>query len=93
MKFLVESSVHWERDKLIENYPCLRKYGYDDSELIKHKRYSSFDIKPAYITIDSLEQLLEFMNEVDAPVIVNDTFIQDNVTAKYSIEIYDGYRE
>ena len=93
MKFFVDSVYWFDRDKMIEHYPCLRKYGYDDSETYPNKLFPDKEDKPAYVTIESLEQLINFMKEVQSPVAIGRFAIIENNTAEYYIEIDDGYKE
>ncbi len=50
--------------------------------------------KDWFIELNTLEDLLNLKEEVDEPVIIDDDFWKDNnIGVKYSIEIYDTYRE
>ena len=50
--------------------------------------------KDWFIELNTLEDLLNLKEEVDEPVIINDFWKNNNIDGvKYSIEIYDDYRE
>lgn len=49
--------------------------------------------KDWFIELNTLEDLLNLKEEVGEPVIIDDFWKDDNIGVKYSIEIYDDYRE
>ena len=104
MKFEIQTVGNWDDPvEILDEYPCLEKYDLKVLELPR-KRYvrikdengrSIKQIEPYTITrmtvsIESLEQLLGLINEIDEPIIVQKL---DEKHADFNIEIYDGYRE
>ena len=97
MKFKIEaSSVRWDGYEMLSKYPALTNFGYKVEEVTKIRNIPIRDednkrifqptptiIKTPYITIDSLEQLIELHKVVDESLIITSD----------SIEIYDSYRE
>lgn len=50
--------------------------------------------KDWFIELNTLEDLLNFKEEIGEPIIIDDDLWKDNnIGVKYSIEIYDTYRE
>lgn len=85
MKFHIEST-NWgsKEEDLIEHYPWLKEFEYKDK----------------YITVESLEALMEFANKAGCDIILNSEHEIYNPKLKKwigtgvpNIEIYDGYRE
>ena len=83
--------------KLIKEYPCLKEYGFELEKIVtKYTRGTVQDdegntleverckvsYKP-YIIINSLEELMKFIKDVDNELVIREDYI----------EIYDGYRE
>lgn len=101
MRFEIESSCYYDtNDELLEEYPCLKDYGFevekkvyvkttkirDDEGNILEQEYEKPVYTP-YIYIYGLEELKNLTKSVHAPLIVS--WVDDHGT----IEIYDGYRE
>ena len=87
MKFYIESTNWGDKEKdLIEHYPCLKDFGYED----KH------------ITVKSLKALMDLVNRIGVrhgSIRRAEHEVYDPKSKKWSgtgvpeIEIYDGYRE
>lgn len=87
MKFYIESTIWGDKEKdLIEHYPCLKDFGYED----KH------------ITVKSLKALMDLLNKIsvtDGIILYSEHEVYDPKSKKWigagvpEIEIYDGYRE
>lgn len=71
---------------LIEAYPCLKNLGLEVA-------YDNFGDQCAYITLDSIEQMMTLIRSVDHNIIVHDYSDYDTEPDKFVIEIYDGWRE
>ena len=87
---------HEPKTKLIKEYPCLKNFGFENILFEKPVRnrirdeegrlITQFSYEPrydTYITIDTIEQLLELIKVVENPLVITEN----------EIEIYDGYRE
>lgn len=89
-----------EHERLIKEYPMLADYCYEvettesrtgqwikdeNGDPIYFPNSRTASIHTPYITIDSLKQLIEFINRLEgtSEIVVGEDFI----------EIYDGYRE
>lgn len=90
-----------KHERLIKEYPMLADYGYEvetkdvpvvprwikdeNGRFIKFHTGETKTIHTPYITVNSLEQLMEFIKRLEgtSEIIVSEDFI----------EIYDGYRE
>lgn len=70
MKFRIVTTCEFKPEKVIEDYPCLNKFNFDDG----------------YVTINSLEELMDLIKAVENEIIIEDNSIPQ-------IEIYDSYRE
>ena len=84
MKFYVTSTVWDSEDELLKHYPALKNFGHNDH----------------CITINTIEELMNLLNEVGKSICVFcDPEVYDRNTRKWvkigipEIEIYDGYRE
>ena len=95
MKFKIVSTDYYdENEKIIKKYPCLKDFGF---EIEKYEApvidfdYKSREFKTigtvtkyrTYLTINSLERLIELETAVEYPLIITED----------EIEIYDSYRE
>ena len=80
MEFNIEASAT-SNNKLIETYPCLNNFCYTEKEMWQNFGYWN-DIIPQ-IQINSFEDIMKLIQEVGAPLIIDND----------SIEIYDGWRE
>lgn len=82
MKFRITSS-NWFADEVLSKYPCLKNYSFEwhEDEDRPPSHYSGYGV----ITINTLEDLIQLMNECDEPLIIS--------KEPYGIEIYDGWRE
>ena len=82
MEFTITKSSEW----ISEIKPC------KNAELIKNeKQYKEWKIE-----INTLEELIQLMKDVDEPLVIQNRFYmfgkpQDGI--ELEIEIYDGYRE
>lgn len=98
MKFGICSTVY-END-LLDKYPKLKEFGFDieerqatgnrpirdeDGRWIIQER--TVTVKEPYIYIYSLEELIKLHDELENELIIS------SWKDRYSIEIYDGYRE
>ena len=78
MQFEISSAYHISATKLLATYSdVFKKYSYDISDDV------------IYLSIDSLEQLTEFINDIGFSVVINKLDLND----EYGICIYDGYLE
>lgn len=102
MRFKIESSSYFDtNDELLEEYPCLKDFGFevekktivrfekikDDKGKILKQEYEK-PIYTPYIYIYGLEELRQLRKSVKHCLII-DWDDEDEA----SIEIYDGYRE
>lgn len=99
MLFKIESTNWWKIDELVEHYPCLTKFGLMIDKRVEPRickikdengepmdfQYGENITYTPQITINSIEELVEFTKTVDCCIVFDG---RDNV-----IEIYDGYRE
>ena len=97
MKIKIISTYYNNIEKLVEKYPCLKDFGFEVVEYEEPLKTWTWDengkrilqiygkkiIREPYVTIESLERLLELRFAVDEPLIITED----------EIEIYDGYRE
>lgn len=83
MKFIVTATSTWDPAKLVKSYPAIYDYGH---ELDKDPTSPNW-IK-TYIRIDTLAELIEFLNKIDTPIIIS-----GSADDEYELEIYDDYRE
>lgn len=76
------------------NPPCDKAF---IKEFERHEwgnKYKMVQTKAWFIELNTLEDLLNFKEEVGEDIIISDDFYKDNnIGVKYSIEIYDNYRE
>lgn len=98
MLYEISSTGVWRRpDYLIEEYPCLKDFGFEVKEIEETYKGRIRDengfplyqpmtriVKIPYINIDTIEQLHKLMEAVDEPLVIE----KDG-----TIEIYDSYRE
>lgn len=96
MLYRIASTSCYRDERLIEDYPCLKDFGWKLTEYTRTQRTRIFDennkaiyqeipktlYKP-YIEINTLEELQKLKAAVQNPLI----FMEDE------IEIYDDYRE
>ena len=94
MKFEIKSSWYMD-EELLDEYPCLTKYGYevvdverdslrairDENGKIMMQKVGTYTLTRRYVSINTLEELDAFNKDVDCPIIVD--------TRDLSIEIYD----
>lgn len=74
-----------------DNPPCNKAFV---KEFILGNKYKMVQNKDWFIELNTLEDLLNFKEEVGEPIIIDDDFRKDNnIGVKHSIEIYDDYRE
>ena len=92
MRFRIVSTDSFGADEVLEAYPCLKDYNFEDP--LKDNAKATV-YRPAWITINSMEELFEFMAKVGESIIISgNSPMNDNPNElEYSIEIYDGYRE
>ena len=107
MRFEISATSVWNNGKLLEEYPLLDKHGFDiGAKEVKRKRWyvisdengkpirqSHDETKTEYtptIEVSSLEELLELAREFSEHCII---ISYDSTNDKYSLEIYDDYRE
>lgn len=101
MRFKIESSSYFDtNEELLEEYPCLKDFGFeiekkvyikttkirDDEGNILEQEYEKPIFTP-YIYIYGLEELRQLRNSTKHCLII------DWNDDEASIEIYDGYRE
>lgn len=82
MRYVVISTESYDANKVLEKYPCLLKY--DPVFLIE------YGCKWVYIQIDTMEQLIQMVEELDAEVIIRPN---SPVVGKCCLEIFDDYGE
>lgn len=99
MKYKIYTTGNWwDEDELLEDYPCLKNYGFEvGTESYERKRkikdeagvyieqVDTVTRTAFYITINSLEELTRLCEELDEPIIID--------CEGTAIEIYDSYRE
>lgn len=73
-----------EYEKEYEHHSWIRD---ENGERIRQTRIEKRKIVEGYITVDSLEQLMKLIQDIDEPIIIDKDIIKPN------IEIYDTYRE
>ena len=96
MTFLIQSVDFNDADTLLSYYPCLSDFNLDYPEppiVLGNPQGIRFKERYSYISINSLEELVELMRKTARPLIIGTTDFNDGATADYSIEIYDNYRE
>lgn len=77
-----------------DNPPCNKAFVKEFKRPVLGDKYKMVQNKDWFIELNTLEDLLNFKEEVGEPIIINDDFGEDNnIGVKYSIEIYDNYRE
>ena len=77
MKVRILSTKYYDNKEMLDKYPLLRKYGF---EMIGNSRHQM-----AYITMNSLDDLLGFIAEIDMQVVIWYNYEQ----GIYYMEIYD----
>ena len=77
MKVRILSTKYYDNKEMLDKYPLLRRYGF---EMIGNSRHQI-----AYITINSLDDLLGFIAEIDMQVVIWYNYEQ----GIYYMEIYD----
>ena len=77
MKVRILSTKYYDNKEMLDKYPMLRKYGF---EMIGNSRHQM-----AYITMNSLDDLLGFIAEIDMQVAIWYNYEQ----GIYYMEIYD----
>ena len=101
MRFAISSSYLDDKSKIIDEYPCLTKYGYERIDVERDsmrairdengnfimQKIGTYFVPTCYVTINTLEELDQFIKDVDCHVIV------DTTGSEPYLEIYDGYRE
>lgn len=101
MKFRISATSIWKDEdvKLIEEYPCLKEFGYTVEPKNKTHKTAILDEngnliyqdtpyvdKTPYIHINNIEELMNLMRLTGHEIVVDNEY-------ENSIEIYDGYRE
>ena len=77
MKVRILSTKYYDNKEMLDKYPLLRRYGF---EMIGNSRHQI-----AYITMNSLDDLLSFIAEIDMQVVIWYNYEQ----GIYYMEIYD----
>lgn len=77
MKVRILSTKYYDNKEMLDKYPMLRRYGF---EMIGNSRHQI-----AYITMNSLDDLLGFIAEIDMQVVIWYNYEQ----GIYYMEIYD----
>ena len=77
MKVRILSTKYYDNQEMLDKYPLLRRYGF---EMIGNSRHQI-----AYITMNSLDDLLGFIAEIDMQVVIWYNYEQ----GIYYMEIYD----
>lgn len=77
MKVRILSTKYYDNKEMLDTYPLLRRYGF---EMIGNSRHQI-----AYITMNSLDDLLGFIAEIDMQVVIWYNYEQ----GIYYMEIYD----
>ena len=77
MKVRILSTKYYDNKEMLDKYPLLRRYGF---EMIGDSRHQM-----AYITMNSLDDLLGFIAEIDMQVAIWYNYEQ----GIYYMEIYD----
>ena len=77
MKVRILSTKYYDNKEMLDKYPLLRKYEF---EMIGNSRHQL-----AYITMNSLDDLLGFIAEIDMQVVIWYNYEQ----GIYYMEIYD----
>lgn len=77
MKIRILSTKYYDNKEMLDKYPLLRRYGF---EMIGNSRHQI-----AYITMNSLDDLLGFIAEIDMQVVIWYNYEQ----GIYYMEIYD----
>lgn len=77
MKVRILSTKYYDNKEMLDKYPLLRRYGF---EMIGNSRHQM-----AYITMNSLDDLLGFIAEIDMQVVIWYNYEQ----GIYYMEIYD----
>lgn len=81
MKVHILSTKYFDNREMLDKYPLLRKYEF---EMVGNSRHQM-----AYITLNSLDDLLSFIAELDMQVVL----WYNHEQGMYYLEIYDDYRE
>ena len=87
MKFYIQRTYKYGRN-VLELYPQLKKY---NKILEKYIDEWGDDEWRCINEINSLKKLLELKDAVKNPIIIHEYDTHSNI--KYSLEIYDDYRE
>ena len=77
MKVRILSTKYYDNKEMLDKYPLLRRYGF---EMIGNSRHQI-----AYITMNSPDDLLGFIAEIDMQVVIWYNYEQ----GIYYMEIYD----
>ena len=77
MKVRILSTKYYDNKEMLDKHPMLRRYGF---EMIGNSRHQI-----AYITMNSLDDLLGFIAEIDMQVVIWYNYEQ----GIYYMEIYD----
>lgn len=77
MKVCILSTKYYDNKEMLYKYPLLRRYGF---EMIGNSKHQF-----AYITMNSLDDLLGFIAEIDMQVVIWYNYEQ----GIYYMEIYD----
>ena len=109
MRFRIDSTSYYEPGELVANYPNLLKHDlevkketiyYDvpikdeNGKTIWQQNAGNRSVEYHYVTIDSLEDLVDLLDDVrESNSWVSGLIISKNDRNICSIEIYDGYRE
>ena len=101
MTFKIEATAVWHDEDVIKSYPKLSDFAFrcdeeerprriairDDEGRLMWQQVGSYIKKRPKIEIKTLEELINLLNSVNAPIII------DKEDDGLSIEIYDGCRE
>ena len=92
MRVRVEASCTYGADNLIKEYPWLKKYNFEDPDKDKKTIWGN-QLRNVYITVESLEDLLNIVHKSEQPIILSYDRIPRTYIYEWVLEIYDGYRE
>lgn len=77
MKLQLTSMRYWDGRELLDRYSKLRNYGFKLEGTYKHEF--------AYITVETLDDILRLLAEIEKPIILE----YDYELGIYTAEIYD----
>ena len=104
MEFKIEATSTWDAEPILQRYPCLSNYSFriEETKIPKAIKFRDetnnlltqemmITKKTPYVSITTIDELMQFIKDVKYPVIVGDVDIYDNPIP--TIEIYDSWRE